>query len=612
MKQECKIGLNRSLQSLSGVANSGKPSLAFSGKTILITGSGTGIGQAIATKFAESGANIVIMGRRQKPLDETKEKLLRIISSVGSSAYVLSFPGVDVSDERSLLGMYRSLEENSKRLDIIVNNAGVSGPVKVFANADYKEFKECVAIHLSGTYYNSIYGLKSLSKNGKIITISTFFTEENKFEQRPYRFRTPYTAAQGAKNRLAEALAWELADLNIRSLATNPGPVHSDRIYRTVYPKAAAEFLRIGGFKNMKSSVIEYVLTNILPYLGEDASEFEARKKKIAEEMVEFKIIQSDVDTLEGNITDLLVKLYNIAEKIQDNTKKMIVDAEFLAQEDVAEMVYTLSSEKISRLVNGRVIPNDRVFYTVRPSVSNVVQEYRSRTNLGNLLISTSTNDVDDLSRIKSQCQSLNHKVKQIIIMSSENFDQLSDLPQYQTDLSDEDDLIKSLNRIKNDFGIIEGLIHFTGQLDYSRSLMEISNQDWESLVRRFVLVPSLMTKQLAINMAPQGALQEPAKFRDSTGNMVVVGPDWPKGAKISGLVKARAEVFRGALRPLTVTVNQELSDVLGSRMRLYLVLPGNVDNGEVDDVQLRDSITNLVLRSGSLRQNETIFYLGN
>jgi NAD(P)-dependent dehydrogenase (short-subunit alcohol dehydrogenase family) len=612
MKQECKIGLNRSLQSLSGVANSGKPSLAFSGKTILITGSGTGIGQAIATKFAESGANIVIMGRRQKPLDETKEKLLRIISSVGSSAYVLSFPGVDVSDERSLLGMYRSLEENSKRLDIIVNNAGVSGPVKVFANADYKEFKECVAIHLSGTYYNSIYGLKSLSKNGKIITISTFFTEENKFEQRPYRFRTPYTAAQGAKNRLAEALAWELADLNIRSLATNPGPVHSDRIYRTVYPKAAAEFLRIGGFKNMKASVIEYVLTNILPYLGEDASEFEARKKKIAEEMVEFKMIQSDVDTLEGNITDLLVKLYNIAEKIQDNTKKMIVDAEFLAQEDVAEMVYTLSSEKISRLVNGRVIPNDRVFYTVRPSVSNVVQEYRSRTNLGNLLISTSTNDVDDLSRIKSQCQSLNHKVKQIIIVSSENFDQLSDLPQYQTDLSDEDDLIKSLNRIKNDFGIIEGLIHFTGQLDYSRSLMEISNQDWESLVRRFVLVPSLMTKQLAINMAPQGALQEPAKFRDSTGNMVVVGPDWPKGAKISGLVKARAEVFRGALRPLTVTVNQELSDVLGSRMRLYLVLPGNVDNGEVDDVQLRDSITNLVLRSGGLRQNETIFYLGN
>ena len=84
-----------------------------------------------------------------------------------------------------------------------------------------------------------------MEKGGKIITISTYFTEENRFEQRPYRFRTPYTAAQGAKNRLGEALGWELTDRGITSIVTNPGPVHSDRIYKTVYPKAAMEFLRI-------------------------------------------------------------------------------------------------------------------------------------------------------------------------------------------------------------------------------------------------------------------------------------------------------------------------------------------------------------------------------
>ena len=237
-----------------------KLNLPFAGKTVLITGSGTGIGQAIATKFAENGASIVIMGRRQKPLDDTKEILLKTMSSVGSSADVISFPGVDVSDEQSLINMYNSIKGSSRTLDIIVNNAGVSGPVKAFTNADYGEFKECVAIHLTGTFFTSMHGLGLLSKNGKIITISTFFTEESKFEQRPYRFRTPYTAAQGAKNRLAEALAWELTGRGIKSLATNPGPVHSDRIYKTVYPKAAAEFLRIGGFKNMRSSVIEKVL----------------------------------------------------------------------------------------------------------------------------------------------------------------------------------------------------------------------------------------------------------------------------------------------------------------------------------------------------------------
>ena len=144
---------------------------------------------------------------------------------------------MDVSDEQSLIKMYTAIKGSSENLDIIVNNAGVSGPVKVFTNADHGEFKECVAIHLTGTFFTSVHGLDLLSKNGMIITISTFFTEENKFEQRPYRFRTPYTAAQGAKNRLAEALAWEMTDRGIRSVATNPGPVHSDRIYKTVYPK---------------------------------------------------------------------------------------------------------------------------------------------------------------------------------------------------------------------------------------------------------------------------------------------------------------------------------------------------------------------------------------
>ncbi len=330
--------------------------LPFKSKTVLITGSGTGIGQAIATKFAENGASIIIMGRRQKPLDETKEILLKTILSVGSSAKVTSFPGVDVSDEQSLTKMYSAIKSSLGGLDIIVNNAGVSGPVKVFTNADYGEFKECVAIHLTGTFFTSVHGLDLLSKNGKIITISTFFTEESKFEQRPYRFRTPYTASQGAKNRLAEALAWELSHRGIRSIATNPGPVHSDRIYKTVYPKAAAEFLRVGGFKGMKSSVIELILSKILPHLGSSPSEIASKGKEIAKEIIKSKIgMNSNQDDLERDISELIKKLYNIAEKIQENTKKMIVDGEFLSQEDVAEMVLMLSSDKTSRLLNGRV-----------------------------------------------------------------------------------------------------------------------------------------------------------------------------------------------------------------------------------------------------------------
>jgi NAD(P)-dependent dehydrogenase (short-subunit alcohol dehydrogenase family) len=608
-----KIDLNKSAQSLFGVTNSVISPLPLTGKTVLVTGSGTGIGQAIATKFAQNGATIIIMGRRQPPLDETREMLLKTISSVGSSADVISFPGVDVSDEQSLLEMYNSIKQNSKRLDIIVNNAGVSGPVKVFTNADYSEFKECVGIHLTGTFLTSVLGLGLLPKNGTIVTISTYFTEESKYEQRPYRFRTPYTAAQGAKNRLAEALAWELVERHMKSVATNPGPVHSDRIYKTVYPKAAAEFLRIGGFKNMKAQAIEYTLSKILPFLGSDTVEIAAKQREIARELVDSKMVtDSDLEAIEHDISDLIGKLYQIAEKIQDNTKRMIVDSEFLTQEDVAEMVLMISSEKMSRLINGRIVPNDRVFYTVKPSISSVVQQHDLTLDGKIMLISTSSDDSNDIARIKSLRESmLNRGAKDVVVFSTANVGHLESFSHHQVDLSNEENVTMMLNRFKSKLGRIDGLIHFTGRHDYNKSLLEVSKQQWEFLVQRFILIPALMTKQIAIAMAPEGALDEPNKFRNTVGNIIIVGPDWPKGSKISGLVKARSELFRGALRPYVATVNQELSDVLDSRIRLYLVLPGSLDNGDIDEVRLKESIINLISRSDG-DQHESIFYVGN
>nr|MDQ4050733.1 SDR family NAD(P)-dependent oxidoreductase [Thermoproteota archaeon] len=62
--------------------------LRFADKTVVITGSGTGIGQAIARKFAENGANIIIMGRRKEPLDQTSGILEQIISSSHSTGRI--------------------------------------------------------------------------------------------------------------------------------------------------------------------------------------------------------------------------------------------------------------------------------------------------------------------------------------------------------------------------------------------------------------------------------------------------------------------------------------------------------------------------------------------
>jgi len=342
--------------------------LKFQDKVALITGSGTGIGQAIAKRFCKNGASVIILGRRKEPLEETSKILEGIISEVGSNASVKIFDGVDVSDETSVTKMFDSLKESGTTVDIVVNNAGVSGPVTCFANSTMKDFKSTVQIHLTGTFWTSTQALKVMKEGGKIITISTFFCEERPLEQRPYRFRDPYTAAQGAKNRLAEAMSWELTDRKIVSIATNPGPVHSDRIYKTVYPKAASEFLRVSGFEDLSPVEVESANNEIIPLLGEDENTIKEGIVKAAQKVAEQ--YGKDAQKLTETLTNLLNKIQGIAEKIQGNTSKMIADEQFLSQSQVAKMVLELADDELSKILNGKVIPGDRVFYPVRPHIT--------------------------------------------------------------------------------------------------------------------------------------------------------------------------------------------------------------------------------------------------
>jgi NAD(P)-dependent dehydrogenase (short-subunit alcohol dehydrogenase family) len=602
--------------------NDKSSNLKFSDKIVVITGSGTGIGQAIAKKFAEKGASIIIMGRRKEPLDKTTDILMDIMKKVRSSGTVRAFSGVDVSDEIGINEMFSTIKQEFGKVDIIVNNAGVSGPVKTFTNASFQDFKDCVGIHLTGTFWTSVQGLEVMERGSKIITIATFFTEENKYEQRPYRFRTPYTAAQGAKNRLAEALAWELVDRGIKSVATNPGPVHSDRIYKTVYPKAAAEFLRIGGYPGLESPEIELAATKGLDLLGEPSEVFSKGTMEIAEQISNSRssVPSNGSSTYSANQGDLnktiegmLIKIQEIAEKIQNNTSKMIVDNEFLSQEEVAEMVLTLSDDTISKLINGRVIPNDRVFYPVKPIVGtstdgNNIQDLKEKV----VVITTTSSKEKDVQRVISLANKLNDTgVKQVIILSRNSDDMkfYKDFHSHSLDLLDEEKVKRIFNTAKTKFGNIDAIIHFTGDYDYNRNLSSLSRQEWDELVNNFIHIPGLITREAVRVMAPDGALDQPAKFKDSTGMIVILGPDSPSGKKISGLSRARSEVFRGALRPYTATVNQELSDVLGSKIRLYLILAGNVEGVESDIGNVTTSILNLISGS-SLNKNESIFYI--
>lgn len=81
-----------------------------------------------------------------------------------------------------------------------------------------------------------------------------------------------------------------------------------------------------------------------------------------------------------------------------------------------------------------------------------------------------------------------------------------------------------------------------------------------------------------------------------------------PSGSKITGKERAKVEVFRGALRPFTTTVNQELSDVLKSKIRIHLVLPGSVDGTEPNNAGILNAV-NYFSSGKAVANSEVIYY---
>jgi len=409
-----------------------------------------------------------------------------------------------------------------------------------------------------------------MQKGAKIITISTFFAEERPLEQRPYRFRSPYTASQGAKNRLVEAMSWELTEKGIISIGTNPGPVHSDRIYKTVYPKAASEFLRVSGFEDLTPAEVESANKEILGLLGEDDETVKAGIKSAAQKL------GKDETTL----TNLLDKVKSIAEKIQKNTSTMIPDQQFLSQEQVATTVLTLADDELSKILNGKIIPGDRVFYPVKPHITSSIPIVEKSNFNGKKCSFTQSdhNSVEDTNKTNTIMRTL--QAEGCVLNDTSLLDELKD---------------------------IDLFINSTGNIpaNYPK-LTELIRNDWDNLVDSFIIAPALIAQKALGTFVPGGDV-DPRLFKDAKGTIVIIGPDLPVGKKISGHERAKIEVFRGALRAFTTTVNQELSDVLKSNIRVFLILPGTVDGKEPRYENIPDTINYLMSDKARL-SSEVIF----
>lgn len=182
-------------------------------KTAIVTGGGTGIGEGIALALAEVGANVVICGRREAPL----QKVVAEIEQNGGRATAVS---ADVSEQADVERVVDTAVSTYGTVDILVNNAGVGGGGYIHKH-DVAAWDRVMAINLRGPFLcaRAVLPLMRQQKAGHIINISS----ESALEH--YPGNGAYGVSKHALNALSEYIQRENQDLGIRVDAVCPGMV---------------------------------------------------------------------------------------------------------------------------------------------------------------------------------------------------------------------------------------------------------------------------------------------------------------------------------------------------------------------------------------------------
>jgi NAD(P)-dependent dehydrogenase (short-subunit alcohol dehydrogenase family) len=237
----------------------------LSDRIALVTGASRGIGAALALQLAQAGAHVVTVARTVGGLEELDDQ----IKAAGGSATLVP---LDIKDMDGIARLALALHDRYGRLDVLVGNAGVLGPLSPLGHVEPKDWNNILAVNITANWQliRTMDPLLKAAPAGRAVFISSALSWLGR------AYTGPYAASKAALNALVQVYAAETATTNVKVNAFNPGPTRT-KMYASGWPGVDPETLPA------PEEVVKALMPLCLPSFTESGKIYDYRPAKLLE-----------------------------------------------------------------------------------------------------------------------------------------------------------------------------------------------------------------------------------------------------------------------------------------------------------------------------------------